>query len=255
MYWLPLSRGVRVMRRVRGGLRHQLRAVLVLAWLNGLLPIFRSPLWTISTLAMPVSLLILLTILYKGMGLMMGIVGGLVWTMLSSGTALIGDAAYYRLELKFQQMIVATPTNPLAYAVGLALSEVVFTLPGIVLFSVLLVIKSAISAEGALEIALSLVLLWYAVSSVAFYSSTLFTYIRYTWAVVSLMTLVLGILPPVYYPATYLGSMWWVAYLVPTSSSAMVLQGILGIAHYSSFQLALAYVSEIVWCVIGTVLT
>ncbi|WP_256359241.1 hypothetical protein [Vulcanisaeta sp. JCM 14467] len=37
------------MRRVRGGLRHQLRAILVLAWLNGLLPILRSPLWTVST--------------------------------------------------------------------------------------------------------------------------------------------------------------------------------------------------------------
>ncbi len=57
---------VRRMRKVEGGLRHQLRAVLVLAWLNGLLPILRSPLWTVSTLATPISLLILLTVLYRG---------------------------------------------------------------------------------------------------------------------------------------------------------------------------------------------
>ncbi len=243
------------MRRVRGGLRHQLRAALVLAWLNGLLPILRSPLWTVSTLAMPISLLILLTVLYRGIGMIMGIVGGLVWTMLSSGTALIGDAAYYRLELKFQQLIVATPTSPLAYTIGLALSEVIFTLPGIVLFTVLLILNAPINLWGALEIAASLILLWYAVSSIAFYSSTLFTYIRYTWAVVSLLTLVLGVLPPVYYPATYLGNAWWVAYLVPTSATAMVVQGAVRVAHYSILQLGMAYVSSIAWCLVGTVLT
>lgn len=194
------------MRRVSGGLGHQLRAILVLAWLNGLLPILRSPLWTVSTLAMPISLLILLTVLYRGVGMVMGIVGGLVWTMLSSGTALIGDAAYYRLELKFQQMIVATPTSPLAYTIGLALSEVIFTLPGIALFAVLMVFNTTVNPWGSLEIATSLILLWYAISSIAFYSSTLFTYIRYTWAVVSLLTLSLGVLPPVYYPATYLAA-------------------------------------------------
>ncbi|WP_054843110.1 hypothetical protein [Vulcanisaeta souniana] len=234
---------------------HQLRAVLVLAWLNGLLPIIRSPLWAISTLATPISLLILLTVLYRGIGMMMGIVGGLVWTMLSSGTALIGDAAYYRLELKFQQMIVATPTNPLAYTIGLALSEVIFTLPGIVLFVVLLVLKTSVSLWGTLGITASLVLLWYAVSSVAFYASTLFTYIRYTWAVVSLLTLALGVLPPVYYPATYLGGAWWIAYLVPTSATAMVVQSAVGITHYSMLQLGMSYVSSIAWCLVGTVLT
>jgi ABC-2 type transport system permease protein len=246
---------VRRVRRVRGGLRHQLRAVLVLAWLNGLLPILRSPLWTISTLATPISLLILLTVLYRGIGMMMGIVGGLVWTMLSSGTALIADSAYYRLELKFQQMIVATPTSPLAYTIGLALSEIVFTLPGIVLFAVLLALRVVIDLWGALEITASLILLWYAISSIAFYSSTLFTYIRYTWAVVSLLTLALGVLPPVYYPATYLGSAWWIAYLVPTSTSAMIIQNAIGITHYSLLQVGGAYLSSIIWCVMGTILT
>jgi len=245
---------VRGVKRVRGGLRHQLRAILVLAWLNGLLPIMRSPLWTISTLAMPISLLVLLTVLYRGIGLVMGIVGGLVWSMLSSGTALIGDAAYYRLELKFQQMIVATPTNPLAYTVGLALSEVVFTLPGIVLFAVLFTVITPVDQWEALRIALSLVLLWYSVSALAFYSSTLFTYIRYIWAIASLLTLVLGILPPVYYPAIYLGRMWWLAYLVPTSSSALIIQDAVGVVHYSPLQVNLAYLSEVTWCLLGTVL-
>ncbi|MCG2862780.1 MAG: ABC transporter [Vulcanisaeta sp.] len=242
------------MRRVRGGLRHQLRAILVLAWLNGLLPIARSPLWVVSTVAMPISLLILLAILYRGAGLIMGIVGGLVWTVLSSGTSLIGDAAYYRLELKFQQMIVATPTNPLAYAIGLALSEVVFALPGIALFAVLLVVTVPINQWGATAIAVSLALLWYSVSTLAFYSSTLFAYVRYTWAVVSIVTLVLGILPPVYYPATYLGKAWWLAYLVPTSASALVMQDAVGITHYSPAQIGLAYLSEAAWCLVGTLL-
>lgn len=245
------------MRKVKGGLSHQLRAILVLAWLNGLLPILRSPLWTVSTLAMPISLLILLTVLYRGgIGMVMGIIGGLVWTMLSSGTALIGDAAYYRLELKFQQMIVATPTSPLAYTIGLALSEVIFTLPGIILFAILMALKTTVDLLGTLEIAASLVLLWYAISSIAFYSSTLFTYIRYTWAVVSLLTLALGVLPPpVYYPATYLGSAWWVAYLVPTSATAMIIQNAVRIAHYSTLQIVTAYISNIAWCIMGTLLT
>ncbi len=175
---------------------------------------------------------------------------------MSSGTALIGDAAYYRLELKFQQMIVATPTSPLAYTIGLALSEVIFTLPGIVLFAVLMALKTTIDLLDILEITASLVLLWYAISSIAFYSSTLFTYIRYTWAVVSLLTLALGVLPPpVYYPATYLGSAWWVAYLVPTSATAMVIQNAVGVTHYSALQIGIAYISSAAWCIVGTLLT
>lgn len=233
---------------------HQLRSILVLAWLNGLLPIMRSPLWAISTLTTPISLLVLLTILYRGVGLIMGIVGGLVWSILSSGTSLIGDASYYRLELKFQQMIVSTPTNPLTYTIGLALSEVIFTLPGIILFTALLTIEVHLKVEGALGIALSLALLWYAISALSFYSSTLFTYIRYTWAVTSLLTLALGVLPPVYYPATYLGNIWWIAYLIPTSASAMVVQDAINIVHYSQIQLLIAYASELAWCLLGTFL-
>ncbi|WP_238375014.1 ABC transporter [Vulcanisaeta thermophila] len=236
-------------------LKHQVRAIMVIAWLNGLLPILRSPLWSISMLTTPLSLFVLLTILFRSVGMLLGVVGGLVWTVLSSSIMIIGDAAYYRLQLRFQHMIVATPTSPLAYALGLALSELVFSLPGLVIFSVLLIQVGHPRPFYIPAVVLSLFMLWYSMSGVAFYFSTIFKHVRYTWAVTGILNLVLGVLPPIYYPATYLGRFYWLAYLVPTSDSAMVLQYSVGLVHYASIQLLISYTSGLLWCLIGTVLT
>ncbi len=236
------------------GLLHQVKAILTLAWINGILALVRLPLWFFYAITMPLSFLALLAILVPGgVGFKLGIVGGLIWTIFSSSLAVIGDAAYYRLEVKFQHMIVTSPTSPLAYALGIALSEIFFTLPGLIIFIALL----AISGYGLREILLCvihLMALWYSTSMISFYISTLFGHMRYTWAIVGILSTLLGVLPPVYYPAVYLGSLWWIAYLSPPSTCAMILHDVFSIVKYGHKALMIAHIVEALWCAIGSIL-
>jgi len=205
----------------------------------------------------PLSLLILLTAVGGGRGVLIGVAGGLVWSVASSSMGLIADAAMYRLEIKFQQMIVATPTSPLAYALGLSLSTLIYAAPGIAFFALLLL---SIDHQGAdyslLAMAITgLVLLWYSTSTLSFTISTAFKDIRYVWAVSNIFTFALGIVPPVYYTASSLGPLYWLGYLAPTSASAYLLHQYVGLTHYSAPELFAGIASLLVYSLLGTIMT
>jgi len=86
-----------------------LRDMLVIGWLNGWVPLVRSWIWLVANSVTPLSFLIVLAVYAGEAGLRWGLLGGLIWTVASNGISLIGDATFYRLEIKFQQMLVAAP--------------------------------------------------------------------------------------------------------------------------------------------------
>jgi ABC-2 type transport system permease protein len=168
---------------------------------------------------------------------------------------LIADAALFRLEIKLQQMIVATPTSPLAYALGLSLSTLVYSMPGLAIFTALLWLYHSGGVELLALLFTSLVLLWYSTSTISFTVSTTFRDVKYTWAIANIMTFILGIVPPVYYTASSLGDLDWLAYLTPTSAAAYVLHQYMGLTHYPPLGLALSIVSLLGYSLLGTVMT
>jgi len=134
-----------------------LRDMLVIGWLNGWVPLVRSWIWLVANSVTPLSFLIVLAVYAGEAGLRWGLLGGLIWTVASNGISLIGDATFYRLEIKFQQMLVAAPVSPIAYALGLALSSFIFAAPAVAFYVGYLAALGAFTATGAVLLGISMV--------------------------------------------------------------------------------------------------
>jgi len=232
----------------------KVKLMAVLAWINGYIPLFRIWIWPISSLVTPLSIVVLLTMFGGEVGLRLSLAGGLIWSIASNGIGLIGDAAFYRLELKFQHMLVASRVTPVVYALGLALSILVYSLPGVILFICLLLY--AASVLDPLSLIVALFLLWISTAGLGFTISTLFKDMRYTWAVSNILSFLLGIVPPVYYPATLLPDPFvHVAMMVPTSAAGVLIHHSVGIVEYSSMLLAEAWIALVAHAIVSLILT
>ncbi|MCI4357126.1 MAG: ABC transporter permease [Thermoplasmata archaeon] len=210
--------------------RHRLRSLLRLAYMNGVVPMRTQPLYLLSVLASPLSFLFFVTIASGGVLLLYGIAGGMVLTVLSIGTSLQTDMSHYRSDLKFQDVIVASPVEAPIYVAGFALSELIYSIPGLAVFIVLWAINAPVTLMAGLTIVGVLFIVWGFSSALGFTLATYFADVRETFVFSSLVSLGLSVLPPVYYPITSIPATFrWLAYLSPTTYAAFLLQGAFGL--------------------------
>jgi len=214
--------------------RHRLRSLFTIVLLNGLIPIRTQPLYLVNLLASPLSFLFFIYVISHGALLAFGITGGLVLTMLTAGTGLQSDLTHYRHDLKFQDVVVASPVEAPIYVIGMALSELVYSLPGIAVFVVLFVVKGYVTLDSVVVVGGVLLLVWGFATALAFTLATYFEDVRETFMFSPLISLVLTVLPPVYYPLAYLPH--WaqlIAQISPTTYAAALVQCSVGIAPSS----------------------
>ncbi len=214
--------------------RHRLRSLFTLVLLNGVIPIRTQPLFLVNLLASPLSFLFFITIVSNGTYLPYGVTGGMILTMLSVGTTLQSDLTHYRHDLKFQDIVVASPVEAPVYVAGMALSELVYSLPVLAVFVVIFAIEGYVTLLSVVVIAGTLVLVWAFASALAFTLATYFQDVRETFLFSPLISLFLTVLPPVYYPIKAL-PMWaqFVARFSPTTYAAGLVQGAVGLAPLS----------------------
>ena len=206
--------------------RNRLRSLFTLVWLNGVVPIRDQPLYLLNLLASPLSFLFFIAIVSRGTYLPYGITGGMVLTMLSVGTGLQSDLTHYRQDLKFQDIVVASPVEAPVYVAGMALSELVYSLPGLAVFVTLFVVEGYATVESLAVLAGVLVLVWGFASALAFTLATYFRDVRETFMFSPLISLALTVLPPVYYPLSALpGWAQVAARFSPTTYAASLVQG------------------------------
>lgn len=205
--------------------RHRLRSLWTLTFMNGVVPMRTQPLYLLNTIASPLAFLFFIIVVSHGALILYGIAGGLVLTMISIGTSLQTDMTHYKQDLKFQDLVVASPVEAPVYVAGMALSEFVYALPGLVVFAVLWVGRAGWPAPGdGLTAIGDLVLVWAFASALGFTLATYFADIRETFVFSPLISLGLSVLPPVYYSAQILPS--WaqpLVYLSPTTYAADLL--------------------------------
>ena len=214
--------------------RHRLRSVLTLVFLNGVIPIRTQPLFLLNLVASPLSFLFFITIVSRGAYVAYGITGGMVLTMLSVGTGLQSDLTHYRHDLKFQDIVVASPVEAPVYVTGMALSELVYSVPVLGVFVVLFVADGFVRPLTLAVVAGTLVLVWAFASALAFTLATYFQDVRETFMFSPLISLALTVLPPVYYPITALPA--WAqtaAHFSPTTYAAGLVQGAVGLSPLS----------------------
>ena len=211
--------------------RHRLRSLFTLVLLNGVIPIRTQPLYLLNLLASPLSFLFFITIVSHGTYLPFGVTGGMILTMLSVGTGLQSDLTHYRHDLKFQDIVVASPVEAPVYVAGMALSELVYSLPALAVFVVIFTIEGYVTVLSVAVVAGTLVLVWGFASALTFTLATYFQDVRETFMFSPLISLFLTVLPPVYYPIAALPAWAQVAArLSPTTYAAGLVQGAVGLA-------------------------
>ncbi len=221
-------------------IRGQFRAVATLAWFDGILPNLRSPLNTLNFVISPLTILFFIY-LFAGPGeAKFAVAGGLVAVIVGSSIILETEAAFIRLVTKLQDMFVASPAPQASYVLGLAIGMLVNGLPGIALFSALLLIDARISPLQGLLIGFAAALTWASISALGFMISTFARDMRDLWVYSPLLTVLLAFLPPVFYPITLIPeNIRFLAYLAPTTYAAQIIHQAAGLVPGSTAEMAI----------------
>jgi ABC-2 type transport system permease protein len=228
--------------------RHRLRSLFTLVLLNGVIPIRTQPLYIVNLLASPLSFLFFITVISNGQLVPYGVTGGFILTMLSAGTGLQSDLTHYRHDLKLQDIVVASPVEAPIYVAGMALSELVYSLPAIAVFVALFAADGYATVTSVSVLAGVLLLVWGFATALAFTLATYFEDVRETFIFSPLISLALTVLPPVYYPLSRLPA--WaqtIARFSPTTYAAELVQGAVGLVPISFGEQVLD------WVVLGAV--
>jgi len=211
--------------------RNRWRSLGTLVVINGLIPIRTQPLYVVNLLASPLSFLFFIYIVSGGHLLQYGVLGGMILTMLSVGTSLQSDLTHYRHDLKFQDVVVASPVEAPVYVAGMAVSELVYSLPALAVFVAIFVWEGWATPFTVAVVTGVLLLVWGFASAFAFTLATYFQDVRETFLFSPIISLVLTVLPPVYYPLSALpGWAQFVARFSPTTYAAALVQGSVGLA-------------------------
>jgi ABC-2 type transport system permease protein len=201
----------------------QAYAALRICYFNGIIPLWRSPLLIAAVFLTPFSFLFFLFVIAPHALFPYGVVGGVLFTALFTGNGMLNDCAYLRLERQLQQVFVASPVTPLAYILGMALSELAFSLPAMTLFVAILFLVQPVGALAGAGLVGLLLLTWLMATSLGFFISTLFSQLREIWPIGTLVFSILSILPPIFYPATAIPAGYrWVAFLAPSTFAAQL---------------------------------
>jgi ABC-2 type transport system permease protein len=218
---------------------HILAGVLV----NSIYAMKNYPIVMVNTVLAPFSFLIVITFVSRGQLIGEAIEGGLIMSMFQAGMSLQGDLSHYKNDFKLQDMVVSTPTTSGAYVAGMAVGELIYSLPAIAVLVVLTAIDIHPGVLQALEL-LGVLLLMFLVSvTLGFTLSTFSSDIIQSFAFSRLISTLFSTLPPVYYPITYIPLPFrYAAYLSPTTYAAEIAQGASGMINLSAESAATAWI-------------
>lgn len=179
-------------------------------------------------------------------GLPMALIGAMVYSVFLIGQRLLNEAAYIRIDHKLNELYHASPLSPQAYFLGMATGMLVAYSPPILLFVVLIEIIHPLSALAWLVLVAALASVWISSSVLGYFVASLFRDMKTIWPYSSLLTNLFGIVPPVFYPLSALGSLpplvSALALIAPTSAASNLVASIegLGGAALSTGEMELA---------------
>jgi ABC-2 type transport system permease protein len=201
---------------------------------NALYEMKNYPVVLISTVISPLSLLAVVTFVSKGSLLGTAIEGGLIMSFFSSGIAMSSDLSHLKNDFKLQDMVVSSPTTSRVYMFGMALAEIVYSIPSL---AILIALAAIYVHPSLVQIAVMFIvlMLMFAMSvALGFMLSTISSDVVQSYAFTRLLSLLFTTLPPVYYPITYIPQTFrYFAYLSPTTYAAELIHSATGYLQIS----------------------
>lgn len=211
--------------------RKTLRSLWAIMYYLGFTPMVRNPLFMAFVFSTPFTLLFILFVASNGTALPYGLAGALTMITTELGLFVGTDLASYKLQNRFQDIVVASPVSPLIYMFGVALSELIFGAPALLILFGLIAEQGA--AFGALVSCLGVViLLWVTATSLGFFFSAYAPNTQNAFIINGFITTMLSVLPPVYYSVKVLPA--WLApaaEVIPTTEASALFQGAIGLGY------------------------
>jgi ABC-2 type transport system permease protein len=229
--------------------RSRLSQILAGVLVNAIYEMKNYPVVLISTVISPLSLLAVVTFVSSGALLGAAIQGGLIMIFFSSGIALQSDLSHLKNDFKLQDMVVSSPTSAKLYMGGMAVAEIVYSLPGI---AILVALAAIYIQPDLIQIAIltAVLALMFAISvAIGFMLSTFSSDVVQSYAFSRLLSLLFTTLPPVYYPITLMPyPLNYFALLSPTTYAAMIMQSSTGYLELSAVELGASWAVLLAVC-------
>jgi ABC-2 type transport system permease protein len=201
------------------------------------------PIVLINTVLSPLSFLVLIVFVSRGSLTGEAVEGAFIMSMFSSGMGLQADLSHLKNDFKLQDMVVSSPTGWLTYMVGIAISEIVYSLPALTVLAVLAYFFMVLSVVGILEFVAVLILMFFASMAVGYTLATFSSDIVQSFAFSRLLSTLFSTIPPVYYPITYIPLPFrYLAYFSPTTYAAELAQSAAGYLPLPVLMIALDWI-------------
>ena len=196
---------------------------------NALYEMKNYPVVLVNTVLSPLSFLVLIEFVSRGALLGQAIEGGFIMSMFSSGMSLQADLSHLKNDFKLQDMVVSSPTTWKVYLAGMAASELVYSLPALIVLGILAGYYLPLSPIGLVTFLAVLLLMFIASIAVGYTFATFSSDIVQSFAFSRLLSTLFSTLPPVYYPISYIPFPFdYLAYLSPTTYAAELAQNAAG---------------------------
>ncbi len=169
------------------------------------------------------------------------LVGALVYSVFLIGQRVLNEAAYIRIDHKLNELYHASPMSPEAYFLGMSTGIFLAYLPPILVIAAVTLVVAPFGLLPWGVLIACLLAVWSVSASLGYFISTLFKDMKTIWPYSSLITNLLGIVPPVFYPLHLVPGGWrWLALVLPTSSATALVNGAAGLEVLSSGDVLLA---------------
>jgi ABC-2 type transport system permease protein len=208
-----------------------LRTMGALCYYLGIVPMIRIPILLPFVFATPFTILFILFVGGQSTAFAYGLSGAITMTVAQQGLFLGADLTNYKIEHKFQSVVVASPVSPFMYMFSVAASELAFAVPALAILLLILWYRTPeAGALAMLGIVVVAVLTWMTTSSIGFFLSTYVLNTRTAYLTVTFISIILSVLPPVFYPMRLLPpQIRWLSELVPTTHASVLIQGLSGL--------------------------
>jgi len=216
---------------IRVRIARELRTIGALSYYIGILPMLRIPTLLPFVFSTPFTILFILFVTGRGETIVYGIAGAITMTVSQQGLFLGADLTNLRIEHKFQSIVVASPVSSLTYMFSVATSELAFAVPAIAVLMVIIpYFTSRVTSLTVLELIAVILLTWITTSAIGFFLSTYVLNTRTAFLTVAFISIVLSVLPPVFYPVQIIPDrLRWLAEIVPTTHSSVLIQYAVGL--------------------------
>ena len=229
-----------------------LRFIGAFTWYYGINSIPRGISYVVSSLLYPLVFLFLITIFSAGRLIDFAVVGGFLTIIASNAVYGSADAAFQRIQLRIQDLFVATRISSLDYNFGLAFSYLATALPGLVLYVFIGLYLSIFSALPFLAFIGVMLVLLIAVMAISIVITGLIRHVRNLWGVMAIVNVLLTTVPPSFYPYTILPK--WALYILmvsPVTPAAMLSQWLFGLSPFAWYALPVLAIEAIVYFAIA----